>query len=88
MAGFMPKWAAYEVRLMAECYVNRGMLPEAGDVEQLTKILDRPHPPLVSKIHSSNGPSPPFLRIFAYGGLTSFASPSAKPMTACSSAGR
>lgn len=38
----MPKWMAYEMRLMAERYVADGMLPEAGDVERLTGILGRP----------------------------------------------
>ena len=38
----MPKWMAYEMRLMAERYVSDGMVPEAGDVERLTKILGRP----------------------------------------------
>jgi hypothetical protein len=33
---------AYEMRLMAERYVSDGMIPEAGDVERLTKILGRP----------------------------------------------
>ncbi|PRH88532.1 NmrA family transcriptional regulator [Labrys okinawensis] len=42
MASFMPKWTAYEMRLMAERYVSHGMLPEAGDVERLTGILGRP----------------------------------------------
>lgn len=42
MATFMPKWTAYEMRLMAERYVSDGMLPEAGDVERLTRILGRP----------------------------------------------
>lgn len=42
MATFMPKWTAYEMRLMAERYVTDGMIPEAGDVERLTKILGRP----------------------------------------------
>lgn len=42
LAKFMPKWMAYEMRLMAERYVSDGMIPEAGDVERLTKILDRP----------------------------------------------
>jgi uncharacterized protein YbjT (DUF2867 family) len=41
MATFMPKWMAYEMRLMAERYVSDGMIPEAGDVERLTKILGR-----------------------------------------------
>ncbi|GGA99196.1 NmrA family transcriptional regulator [Brucella endophytica] len=42
MAAFMPKWTAYEMRLMAERYVSDGMIPEAGDVERLTRILGRP----------------------------------------------
>jgi len=42
LATFMPKWMAYEMRLMAERYVSDGMVPEAGDVERLTNILGRP----------------------------------------------
>lgn len=42
LANFMPKWMAYEMRLMAERYVTDGMIPEAGDVERLTRILGRP----------------------------------------------
>jgi uncharacterized protein YbjT (DUF2867 family) len=42
LGNFMPKWMAYEMRLMAERYVSNGMVPEAGDVERLTKILGRP----------------------------------------------
>jgi uncharacterized protein YbjT (DUF2867 family) len=42
MAAFMPKWTAYEMRLMAERYVSDGMIPEAGDVERLTELLGRP----------------------------------------------
>jgi len=42
MASFMPKWTAYEMRLMAERYVSDGMIPEIGDVERLTGILGRP----------------------------------------------
>lgn len=42
MAKFMPKWTAYEMRLMAERYVSDGMIPEAGDVERLTSLLGRP----------------------------------------------
>lgn len=42
MAGFMPPWMAYEMRLMAERYVSDGMVPEAGDVERLTGLLGRP----------------------------------------------
>jgi uncharacterized protein YbjT (DUF2867 family) len=42
MANLLPKWMAYEMRLMAERYVSDGMLPEAGDIERLTRILGRP----------------------------------------------
>ncbi|MDR5809175.1 NmrA family NAD(P)-binding protein [Caballeronia sp. LZ019] len=42
LVGFMPKWMAYEMRLMAERYVSDGMVPEAGDVERLVGILGRP----------------------------------------------
>lgn len=31
----------HEMRLMAERYVSDGMIPEAGDVERLTKLLGR-----------------------------------------------
>ncbi|MBB4657504.1 SDR family oxidoreductase [Parvularcula dongshanensis] len=42
MASFMPKWMAYEMRVMAERYVSDGMVPEDGDAERLTKLLGRP----------------------------------------------
>jgi uncharacterized protein YbjT (DUF2867 family) len=42
LGAFMPKWMAYEMRLMAQRYVSDGMVPEAGDVERLIKILGRP----------------------------------------------
>ncbi|VUD69282.1 NAD(P)H azoreductase [Thalassocella blandensis] len=42
LASFMPKWTAYEMRLMAERYVSHGMVPSAGDVERLTEMLGRP----------------------------------------------
>lgn len=42
MATFLPKWTAYEMRLMAEFYVSDGMVPEVGDVERLTRLLGRP----------------------------------------------
>ena len=42
LANFMPKWMAYEMRLMAERFVGDGMIPDAGDVEPLTGILGRP----------------------------------------------
>jgi len=42
LANVMPKWMAYEMRLMAERFVSDGMIPEAGDVERLIQILGRP----------------------------------------------
>jgi len=42
LGSFMPKWAAYEMRLMAERFVSDGMIPEPGDVERLTRLLGRP----------------------------------------------
>lgn len=42
LAQVMPKWMAYEMRLMAERYVSHGMVPEAGDIERLKKLLGRP----------------------------------------------
>ena len=42
LATFMPKWMAYEMRLMAERFVSDGMIPETGDVERLIRILGRP----------------------------------------------
>jgi uncharacterized protein YbjT (DUF2867 family) len=42
LATVMPRWMAYEMRLMAERFVGDGMLPEAGDVARLTGILGRP----------------------------------------------
>lgn len=42
LAGFMPKWMAYEMRLMVERFVRDGMNPRDGDVARLTKVLGRP----------------------------------------------
>jgi len=42
LASFMPKWMAYEMRLMAERFVSDGMIPGNGDVARLTKMLGRP----------------------------------------------
>jgi uncharacterized protein YbjT (DUF2867 family) len=42
MASFMPKWTAYEMRLMAERYVTDGMIPNKGDAERLVDMLKRP----------------------------------------------
>ncbi|PIF92513.1 uncharacterized protein YbjT (DUF2867 family) [Acidovorax sp. 62] len=42
MGRLMPKWMAYEMRVMAERYVSDGMVPREGDRERLVKILGRP----------------------------------------------
>jgi len=42
MATFIPRWTAYEMRLMAERYVSDGMIPDEGDAERLTALLGRP----------------------------------------------
>lgn len=42
MATIMPKWTAYEMRLMAERYVSNGMIPQDGDRERLVNMLGRP----------------------------------------------
>jgi uncharacterized protein YbjT (DUF2867 family) len=42
MAGFMPRWMAYEMRLMAERYVSDGMIPATGDRDRLVEMLGRP----------------------------------------------
>jgi uncharacterized protein YbjT (DUF2867 family) len=39
---FMPSWMAFDMRLMSERFLTEGMIPEAGDVERLTKLLGRP----------------------------------------------
>jgi hypothetical protein len=39
LAKFMPKWMAYEMRLMAERYVSDGMIPEVGDVDRRSRSL-------------------------------------------------
>ncbi len=39
---FMSSWMAYDMRLMSERFISDGMVPEGGDVERLTKMLDRP----------------------------------------------
>ncbi len=38
----MPPWMALDMRLMGERFVSEGMIPEAGDVERLTRLLGRP----------------------------------------------
>lgn len=42
LAGFMPNWMAYEMRLMVERFVRDGMIPGDGEVARLTKMLCRP----------------------------------------------
>lgn len=41
VASFMPRWMAYEMRLMAQRFVSDGMIPENGDVARLKQILGR-----------------------------------------------
>ena len=42
VSNFAFKAEALERRLMAERYISDGMVPQAGDVERLTRILSRP----------------------------------------------
>ncbi|MGA0601394.1 SDR family oxidoreductase [Caulobacter sp. KR2-114] len=42
LANAMPRWMAYEMRLMVERFASDGMIPEPGDVERLTELLGRP----------------------------------------------
>ncbi|SDG14821.1 MULTISPECIES: SDR family oxidoreductase [unclassified Duganella] len=42
LRNFMPHWMAYDMRLMSERFLTDGMLPQAGDVERLTRLLGRP----------------------------------------------
>ncbi|MBZ9814024.1 SDR family oxidoreductase [Mesorhizobium sp. CA7] len=39
---FMPGWMAFDMRLMGERFISEGMIPDAGDVDRLTKLLGRP----------------------------------------------
>lgn len=39
---FMPNWMAFDMRLMGERFVSEGMVPDAGDVDRLTRLLGRP----------------------------------------------
>jgi len=39
---FMPSWMAFDMRVMSERFLTEGMVPEAGDVERLTRLLGRP----------------------------------------------
>lgn len=42
MQTFAPAWMAYDMRLMTERFQTDGMIPDAGDVERLEKLLGRP----------------------------------------------
>lgn len=38
----MPSWMAFDMRLMSERFLSDGMVPDPGDVERLTTLLERP----------------------------------------------
>ncbi len=42
MRSYAPAWMALDMRLMCERFLTDGMVPEAGDVDRLTAMLDRP----------------------------------------------
>jgi uncharacterized protein YbjT (DUF2867 family) len=42
LRNFMPRWMAYDMRLMSERFLSDGMMPNSGDVEKLTALLGRP----------------------------------------------
>ena len=42
LRNVMPKWMAYDMRLMGERFLTDGMIPESGDVERLVALLGRP----------------------------------------------
>lgn len=42
LRNFLPNWMAFDMRLMSERFLSDGMIPEAGDVERLTTLLERP----------------------------------------------
>ncbi|MDB4942303.1 MAG: NmrA family transcriptional regulator [Labilithrix sp.] len=42
LRNVMPGWMALDMRLMAERFVRDGMIPAAGDVDRLTRLLGRP----------------------------------------------
>ena len=42
LRNFRPTWMAYDMRMMAERFQTDGMVPAAGNVERLTKLLGRP----------------------------------------------
>jgi len=39
---FMPAWMAFDMRLMSDRFLDEGMIPEAGDVDRLQRMLGRP----------------------------------------------
>lgn len=39
---FMPDWMALDMRLMGERFISEGMIPDAGDVDRLIRLLGRP----------------------------------------------
>ena len=41
LRNVMPKWMAYDMRLMGERFLTDGMIPESGDVERLIALLGR-----------------------------------------------
>jgi uncharacterized protein YbjT (DUF2867 family) len=42
LRNFMPRWMAYDMRLMSERFLTDGMRPGTDDVERLTTLLGRP----------------------------------------------
>lgn len=42
LRAFMPSWMAFDMRLMSERFLTEGMIPDAGDVDRLTRLLGRP----------------------------------------------
>lgn len=42
LLAFMPPWMAFDMRLMSERFLSDGMVPEAGDVQRLERLLGRP----------------------------------------------
>ncbi|WP_449288648.1 PAS domain-containing protein [Mesorhizobium cantuariense] len=42
LGQFMPGWMALDMRLMGERFISEGMISDAGDIDRLTKLLNRP----------------------------------------------
>lgn len=42
LRNVMPRWMAYDMRLMSERFITDGMIARTGDVERLTRLLGRP----------------------------------------------